>query len=142
MPVLNINKLIDERAESLRVYHEQAGLSRAELDLSGGIDSAVMAGLLVEALGTEAVTLVYSSINSGSETLGRAKNLAEALGVALVVHDLTATYEDMVSGMLDNLVAAGWDREALKARVARGQHDSWARSEAVFEPRWAVATCG
>jgi NH3-dependent NAD+ synthetase len=118
MPVLSINKLIDERVESLRAYHKHASLSRAELDLSGGIDSAVMAGLLVEALGREAVTLVYSSINSGSATRDRAQDLADALGVALVVHDLTTTYEEMVLAMLDNLVTAGWDREALEARIA------------------------
>ena len=118
MPVLDIEKLIDERVEALRSYHERAGLSRAELDLSGGIDSAVMAGLLVEALGKDAITLVYSSINSGSATRGRAQNLAAALGVALVVHDLTPTYEQMVSSMVDNLVKVGWDRADLEARMA------------------------
>lgn len=118
MPVLDINRLIDERVEALRDYHENAGLSRAELDLSGGIDSAVMAGLLVSALGREAVTLVYSSINSGSETRTRAQKLAADLGLPLVVHDLTATYEAMVLAMVDNLVEAGWDRLALEERIA------------------------
>jgi NAD+ synthetase len=118
MPVLDINKLIDERVDALKRYHQNAGLSRAELDLSGGIDSAVMAGLLVEALGNEAVTVVYSSINSGSETRTRAQDLADDLGLRLVVHDLTATYEAMVSAMVDNLVEVGWERGALERRIA------------------------
>ena len=118
MPVLNPSALIDQRVEALRHYHDAAGLDRAELDLSGGIDSAVMAGLLVLALGTDKLTLVYSSINSGGKTHKRAEDLAGALGVPLVFHDLTATYEAMVGAMIENLVAAGWSRQAIDDRVA------------------------
>jgi NH3-dependent NAD+ synthetase len=57
MPVVDAKALIDERVGAIRRYHEGTGLDRAELDLSGGIDSAVMAGLLLLALGQEALTL-------------------------------------------------------------------------------------
>jgi NH3-dependent NAD+ synthetase len=118
MPVLNADALIDERVEALRAYHDRAGLPRAELDLSGGIDSAVMAGLLTLALGSANLTMVYSSINSGGETQRRASVLAEALGAPLVIHDLTAAYEAMTAAMIDNLEAAGWDRATIEARIA------------------------
>jgi NAD+ synthase len=118
MPVLNANALIDQRVDALRAYHDGAGLDRAELDLSGGVDSAVMAGLLVLALGPDKLTLVYSSINSSSETQDRAAVLAKALGVPLVIHNLTATYEAMVGVMIDNLETAGWDRATIDARIA------------------------
>lgn len=118
MPVLNTAALIDERTEALRAYHQKAGLPRAELDLSGGIDSAVLAGLLTLALGPDKITMVYSSINSGPTTQGRAATLAEALGVSLVVHDLTPTYEAMTATMVDNLEAAGWNRTDLEGRIA------------------------
>ena len=119
MPVLKTDALIDERVKALRNYHDGLGLDRAELDLSGGIDSAVMAGLLTLALGPEKITLVYSSINSGRETQSRAEVLARALGVPLVVHNLTPTYEAMVEAMVDNLVSVGWDRAAIESRVAQ-----------------------
>ena len=119
MPVLNIDALIDNRVDAISAYHQQTHLSHAELDLSGGIDSAVMAGLLVLALGPDALTMVYSSINSGSETESRARVLAQALGVRLVVHDLTGTYEAMVRDMRSNLEAAGFNAEEIDARIAQ-----------------------
>jgi len=117
MPVLNTPALIDERVQALRRYHSTTGLMRAELDLSGGIDSATMAGLLKMALGPDKITLVYSSINSGSETQNRARALADALGIKLVVHDLTGTYEAMIEAMVKNLVEVGWSRDALEQRM-------------------------
>ncbi len=117
MPVLNVNALIDQRVSAIRQYHQLVGIGRAELDLSGGIDSAVMAGLLTLALGTEKLTMVYSSINSGSETQARAETLATALGARLIVHDLTATYEAMIADMVNNLESAGFDRQAIEARI-------------------------
>ena len=117
MPVLNVDALIDERVKAIQDYHQQTGIPRAELDLSGGIDSAVMAGLLVLALGAEQLTLVYSSINSGTETQTRARNLAKALGARLVVHDLTNTYESMIADMRRNLVSAGFEAAEIDARI-------------------------
>ena len=118
MPVLDVNALIDQRVRALQDYHQATGLSRAELDLSGGIDSAVMAGLLQLAVGAEQITTVYSSINSGSETRNRAQVLADSLGIPLVFHDLTPTYEQMISAMVDNLESAGFDRAEVEARIA------------------------
>ena len=117
MPVLNVDALIKNRVLALKQYHESTGLARAELDLSGGIDSAVMAGLLALALSPDALTLVYSSINSGSQTQQRARALATAIGARLVVHDLTPTYEAMVSDMKANLAGAGFDPAAINERI-------------------------
>jgi len=118
MPVSDVSALIEDRVQTLRSYHHDTGLERAELDLSGGIDSAVMAGLLVLALGPEAITLVYSSINSGSETQTRAQILADAIGAKLIVHDLTPTYEAMIDDMQRNLASAGFDAATIRARIA------------------------
>lgn len=41
MPVINVDKLIENRVEAIRNFHAQVGIPKAELDLSGGIDSAV-----------------------------------------------------------------------------------------------------
>jgi len=117
MPVLNVNALIDQRVAAICHYHKHASIGQAELDLSGGIDSAVMAGLLTLAVGADKLTMVYSSINSGSESQARAEALAAALGARLVVHDLTPTYEAMIADMLNNLDTAGFDRETIEARI-------------------------
>lgn len=118
MPVLDPSALLDDRVEALRAYHRTTGIERAELDVSGGIDSAVMAGLLAVALGTERVTFVYSAIHSGGATRARAQALLDALGGTLIVHDLTGVYDAMVADMLANLEAAGVDMEAVRARMA------------------------
>lgn len=118
MPVLDPNALIDHRVNALRSYHSDTGLTRAELDLSGGIDSAVMAGLLQLALGADNITMVYSSINSGDTTRNRAQALASSLAIPLVFHDLTPTYEAMISAMVTNLERAGFSRESINERIA------------------------
>jgi len=117
MPVLDPSALVDDRVAALRAYHASTGIERAELDVSGGIDSAVMAGLLTLALGPEQVTFVYSAIHSGGATRSRAQALIDALGGTLVVHDLTEVYDRMVADMLANLEAAGADMEAVRQRM-------------------------
>ncbi|MEC8194125.1 MAG: hypothetical protein VX944_02075 [Myxococcota bacterium] len=117
MPVLDPHALIDHRVQAIQQYHAATGLDRAELDLSGGIDSAVMAGLLRLALGPDRLTLVYSSINSGSETRDRAQALADGIGVPLVVHDLTDTYQALIEAMISNLESAGFERAEVEAGI-------------------------
>lgn len=56
MPVLNPEGLMNERIEAIRAYHKAAGIPRAVVLVSGGIDSAVIQGLCAKALGPENVT--------------------------------------------------------------------------------------
>jgi NH3-dependent NAD+ synthetase len=67
MPVIDGTALIENRVGAIRELHDSVGTLRAQLDVSGGIDSGVMLGLLSKALGPENVTAVYSSIHSGDE---------------------------------------------------------------------------
>ena len=117
MPVLDAQALIDNRVQALRDYHKACGLPRAELDVSGGVDSAVLAGLLVLALGPEHLTLVYSSIHSGEASRERARALVEALGARLIVHELTEIYDGLLQDMRRNLKEAGFDMQAIEARI-------------------------
>ena len=117
MPVLDPHALIDDRVQAIVAYHQACGLQRAELDVSGGIDSAVLAGLLVLALGPENLTLVYSSIHSGDASRERAEALVAAIGAKLIVHDLTGVYDAMLVDMRANLEAVGFDREEIDARI-------------------------
>ncbi len=112
MPVKDPVRLLENRLTAIRDYHQSCGLKRAQLDLSGGVDSSVMAGLLVSALGPENVTLVYSSITSSESSRDRARLVAEAFSVGLVEIELSQIYEDLVETMKESLVVA-YGRDAV-----------------------------
>lgn len=118
MPVLNPNALIDERVTALRKAHADARCTRAELDLSGGIDSAVLAGLLVLALGPENVILAHTRFSTNPEQTQRAENLARALNCRLAVGDFGPAFTVVLDEILRSLVAAGYDRAEIDARIA------------------------
>ncbi len=72
----------------LRDYVDKNGFRHVVLGLSGGIDSALVACLAVDALGPERVTVVVMpSPYSSPATQGDARALAQALGVD--IHDLS-----------------------------------------------------
>jgi NAD+ synthetase len=112
MPVLNPEALIDNRVQAIIAAHDRASILKAELDLSGGIDSAVMAGLLVEALGPENVILVHSGMSTNPEQTARASALAEALGCPMINIDLSALYENFIT-QAGEAIAAAYGDESL-----------------------------
>ncbi len=118
MPILDGPALIENRVRAIQELHAQVANPRAQLDVSGGIDSAVLLGLLVRAVGPENVTAVYSSIHSGDEFRDRARLCARAFDVPLVELDLSALFDELTSKMRDSLSAAGQDLDAVDARVA------------------------
>jgi len=97
MPVIDAQKLIADRAGAIRAFHLEKGILKAQLDLSGGIDSAVMAGLLLEALGPENVILVFSNIHSSEEACFQAWSLADALGMSFCEAPLTQLYDGLLA---------------------------------------------
>ncbi len=71
----------------LRDYVEKNGFAHVVLGLSGGIDSALVACLAVDALGAERVSVaIMPSPYSSSATQDDARTLAGALGVR--IHEL------------------------------------------------------
>ncbi len=103
-----------------RDYVRKCGFKKALVGLSGGIDSALVAALAVDALGAENVMGVgmpseYSSEGSKDD----ARVLAERLGIRfemLAIHDAFEAY----IGMLDTLFAGtpfGLAEENLQARI-------------------------
>jgi len=118
MPVLDPRALAEERVAALRAYHRRTGLARAELDVSGGIDSAVMLALLARALGPEQITAVFISIHSGDDFLQRARLSAESCGVSLIELDATPVFDQLHATMLSCLQRAGFDLDPVRARMA------------------------
>ena len=118
MPVLKPNDLIDTLAANLRAYHSKFGVARAELDLSGGIDSAVMLGLLTLALGANNITTAFLGINSNPDALSRAQGLADALGVKFIAFDGTDLFNLYVTKAKEAMVVAGYSLDEIDARIA------------------------
>ncbi len=118
MPVINGSALVDNRVAAIRSFHERVGTQKAQLDLSGGIDSGVLLGLLTRAVGAENLTAVYSSIHSGDEFRDRARLCAKAFGVSLVEIDLSDLFDKLVADMQASLASSGVDVTELKQRIS------------------------
>ena len=103
---------IDAGGESERIeafinrFVEERGVSGVVLGLSGGLDSSVVAALCVRALSADRVrVLMLPERDSSPESVEDAKILAEGLGFAYRVRDLTPAltelgcYESAASGV-------------------------------------------
>ncbi|TPV93579.1 MAG: hypothetical protein B7733_19770 [Myxococcales bacterium FL481] len=118
MPVVDAAALVRERVDAIRNYHHETGIDRAELDVSGGVDSAAMLGLLARAIGPARITAAYLGIHSSDGALTRAREAANAFDVPLVEIDLTAAFDATLRAMRASLSAAGFDDAAIDARCA------------------------
>lgn len=119
MPVLNTNALIDERVAALRKAHVDARCPRATLNLSGGIDSAVMACLLVLALGPDNVTLDHTNMSTSHSQTHRAATLAKALKAKMANGNFGEIFNAIMAELGRSLEAAGFDRDEIDARCEK-----------------------
>jgi NAD+ synthase len=91
----------------IRGQLEQAGFERAVLGLSGGIDSALVAYLVAEAIGAERLLCVLMPYRTSSPaSRSDAESVVEALGVASELVD--------ISPMVDGYFAGDDDASALR----------------------------
>ena len=105
---LNLKEVHNELVEFLRESLKKAGFSKAVLGLSGGIDSALVAYLLRDALGKEnvlAIMMPYKSSNPDS--LNHAKLVVEDLGINSKTIEIT----DMIDAYFKN------EKEATSLRM-------------------------
>jgi len=105
---LNLKEVHNELVEFLRESFKKAGFSKAVLGLSGGIDSALVAYLLRDALGEEnvlAIMMPYKSSNPDS--LNHAKLVVEDLGINSKTIEIT----DMIDAYFKN------EKEATSLRM-------------------------
>ena len=105
---LNLKDIHNELVEFLRENFKKAGFSKAVLGLSGGIDSALVAYLLRDALGKEnvlAIMMPYKSSNPDS--LNHAKLVVEDLGINSKTIEIT----DMIDAYFKN------EKEATSLRM-------------------------
>jgi len=102
----------------LRDYVRKNGFSRVALGLSGGIDSAVVAAIGVDALGPQGVTGIslpssYSSDHSRSD----ADDLAERTGLDYRTIPIAPVVDAFTSGLAAGMVLSPVAEENLQARV-------------------------
>ena len=105
---LNLKEVHNELVEFLRENFKKAGFSKAVLGLSGGIDSALVAYLLRDALGKEnvlAIMMPYKSSNPDS--LNHAKLVVEDLKINAKSIEIT----DMIDAYFKN------EKEASSLRM-------------------------
>lgn len=118
MPVHDVPALIEDRVDAIRELHRRTGVRRAEIDVSGGIDSATMIQLLARALGPENVTAAFLGIDSSADSRNLAIEAAQAAGVPLIVSDFKDEFDRIVARMREGLAAAGYDLVEIDARMA------------------------
>ena len=112
---------LDDREEiwkaivvGLRDYVEKNGFRSVVVGLSGGIDSALVAALAVDALGAKRVNgVAMPSKYSSDHSITDAQAFAEATGI----HFRTVPIAPMVDAYMNNLVLKGVAEENLQARV-------------------------
>jgi len=98
----------------LRDYVGKNGFRSVVLGLSGGIDSALVAAIAIDALGAQRVNAVaMPSKYSSSHSIEDAQALAEATGI----HFRVTPIGPMVDAFMNTVVLKGLAEENLQARV-------------------------
>jgi NAD+ synthase (glutamine-hydrolysing) len=104
-PLPDLAEVYSALTLGLRDYVRKNGFRHVGVALSGGIDSALVALLAVDALGPEHVScVVMPSPHSSSETQQDARNIGAGLGVELLeisIEAAMAEYESALSASFD-----------------------------------------
>ncbi|UOF00472.1 NAD+ synthase [Bdellovibrio reynosensis] len=104
----------------IRDFCIKTGLKKVHFGLSGGIDSAVVAALAVDALGPANVTAIaLPGPFNAEKSLTLARDLAGNLGIDFKIVELGGLYEDVVKSLEKNLGLKdfGLVHENLQARL-------------------------
>ncbi|MBC7370908.1 MAG: NAD+ synthase [Bdellovibrionaceae bacterium] len=104
----------------IRDFCQKTGLQKLHLGLSGGIDSAIVACLAVEALGAGKVTAVaMPGPFSSSDSLNLAEVLAKNLGIRLLNAGINESYDAVLKALEPafGLKDFGVTQENIQARL-------------------------
>lgn len=104
----------------IRDFVEKTGFKKVHLGLSGGIDSAVVACLAVDALGGQKVTgIALPGPYNADESLALACQLAENLHCGFLQADINPGYEQLVKTVENSFGTTdfGLVQENLQARI-------------------------
>ena len=107
----NVKEETNKVIEFIKKYYQENNLKGAILGISGGKDSAVVAALMVKALGSENVIGVTLPCHSKEEDKVDAKLISDYYGFKLINFDITNTF-DVFKDELKNL--GNFNEENLK----------------------------
>jgi len=114
MPLSNEAEIWNALVLGLKDYVGKNGFRSVVLGLSGGIDSALVAAIAIDALGAKRVNgVAMPSKYSSEHSIEDAQAMADATGI----HFRVTPIAPMVDAYLDNLVLKGLAEENLQARV-------------------------
>lgn len=116
-PARDPRQLIAFLVEWLRARIEGAGVRGGILGLSGGIDSAVVCGLLARALGPERCLGVVMPIGNVAEDEELARETAERFRVRVIEPDLLPAFEALESAFRAERDAMGLEATGPEAAV-------------------------
>jgi NAD+ synthase (glutamine-hydrolysing) len=129
-PLADLDEVYGALTLGLGDYVRKNGFRHVGLALSGGIDSALVALLAVDALGPERVTcVVMPSPHSSSETQEDARKIARNLGIDQLEFDIAPVMDAYAAALGDT--AQGLAAENIQARIrgnlmmALSNHDGW-----------------
>ncbi|HVT00379.1 MAG TPA: NAD+ synthase [Solirubrobacterales bacterium] len=112
-PLSDLDEVYGALVLGLRDYVEKNGFGHVGLGISGGIDSALVAMLAVDALGPDRVTLVVMpSPHSSDETQADARQIAHNLGTELIEIGIGPMMEGYREALDRHLRPAGEDADA------------------------------
>jgi NAD+ synthase (glutamine-hydrolysing) len=120
-PLHDLEEVYEALKLGLKDYVDKIGFKRVVVALSGGIDSAIVLALAVDALGKDRVaTVTMPSQYSSEGTLGDAGEMAAILGVefhTLPIKELYTHFEKDLSTIWGETKEPGLAEENLQARI-------------------------
>ena len=119
-PLAPVAEVFEALVLGTRDYVRKIGFGHVVIGLSGGIDSALVAAIAVEALGRDNVTgVTMPSPYSSAGTRGDAERLATNLGIAFQTLPITPTFEGFKKTLEPAFKGAKEDvaEENIQARI-------------------------
>jgi NAD+ synthase (glutamine-hydrolysing) len=119
-PAEQLPETYDALVLGTRDYLRKTGFERVFVAVSGGIDSALVAAIAVDALGAEQVTGVSLPSRYSSEgSIADAQGLAELLGFRLITFPLEATHQAALDTLAPEFEGSesGTAEENLQSRL-------------------------
>lgn len=121
LPVYHATEeLLNSLTLAIKEYFRRTNFTVAFIGLSGGIDSAVVAAIAVNALGMENVTGIYMhSPYSSKQSLEEVRKLVKNLGINLEVISIEETYLNLLNTLKSHLNNLPFDitEENIQARI-------------------------
>lgn len=111
--MFNVEKVTNEIISFIREYFEKYNLKGVVLGISGGKDSAVVAGLFCKALGNDKVIGLTLPCHSKEQDKSDAEIVSKHFGFKLINLDLTGVYDAFTSEFDKNFNGLGMNSNEL-----------------------------